>query len=142
MEPRYFISYTRPGRPHRQPVTIFGRYPFLAWQEATTKAAAHPEWIENVELFERRGDLWVKLDSFPHYDETPMAGGRVSIEGYTPDSGGVANAELELIVAGDGPTRQTAVNVWHSTKGHDALASFHLDPGLTAMAGAVLLGNA
>lgn len=139
MEPRYFISYTRPGRSHRQPVTVFGRYPFLAWQEATAKAAAHPEWVENVELFERRGDLWVKLDSFPHYDETPTAPAVRRINGYTPGGDG---AELELIVAGDGSTRQTALNVWRPTIGHDALASFHLDPGLTAMAGAVLLGNA
>lgn len=136
MDARYLITYDHPGRPHRQPRAIFGRYPFLAWQEATTKAEHHPEWVENVELFERRGRLWVPIDTLPRYEDTPTTG-LDSLLLLLAVGAGPAAGDIEVHAAGRGPTRQAAVNV---RVAGEPVGSVHLDAELTATLVEVLRG--
>ena len=136
MDARYLLTYTKPGRPHRQPVTVFGRFPFLAWMEATTKAVEHPEWVENVELFERRGDLWVKVDKLSSPEDDARPPERVAYPVVYLDG---LEGKIEFIVAGAGPTRQAAVNVIGPSDLN--IGSAHLNPEATTLLGSLLLGT-
>lgn len=68
---RYLILYeytrpkaNRPGQWH--PRAIFGRWPYRALFNLRRHAEEAPGEVRNVELFERRGDTWAKVDDLEH----------------------------------------------------------------------------